>query len=193
MLDDILDELTSLLDAARGCGADVAAAAHLVADRLGRGGKVLVVGNGGSAAAASHLASELVGDFEDHRRALPAVALVGDGATLTALGNDFGFAAVFERQIEALAGPDDVVVALSTSGTSPNVVAAVGAAQRRGVAVVALTGADPRDLGGADVVVRAPGARVARVQELHLVLVHAIVARVEAVLGVDGAGREAEA
>src|SRR5579884_3128699 len=124
----------------------VAAAARLVADALATGGKVLTFGNGGSAADAQHLAAELVVRFVGDRAALAAVALTTDTSTLTAIGNDLGFERLFSRQVEALGARGDVAVALSTSGRSPNVLAALRVARERGLRTVALGGPPGRPM-----------------------------------------------
>ncbi len=137
--------------------------------------KVLACGNGGSAAAAQHLVAELVCRFRDDRRALAAVSLSADTMTLTAIGNDYGYDRVFARQVEAIASPGDVLVAISTSGNSPNVVAAAKVMRSIGGKVLALTGMDGGELAlAADVVVRAPSRVVARIQEVHDVCIHVL-------------------
>jgi D-sedoheptulose 7-phosphate isomerase len=142
---------------------------------LRAGGKILACGNGGSAADAQHVAAELVGRFREERRALPAIALTADTATLTALGNDYGFERVFARQVEALARAGDVLLAISTSGNSPNVVQAAQSARGLGCTVVALTGARGGALAGhADLIVKAPSDTVARIQEVHSLCIHVI-------------------
>ncbi|MGH8191646.1 MAG: D-sedoheptulose-7-phosphate isomerase [Rhodanobacteraceae bacterium] len=142
--------------------------------------KILACGNGGSAAAAQHLVAELVVRFRDDRRALAAVALSADTMTLTAIGNDYGYERVFARQIEAIAAPGDVLVAISTSGNSANVVAAARAMRTIGGKVIALTGGDGGELAShADVVVRAPSRVVARIQEVHDVCIHAVAEALE--------------
>jgi phosphoheptose isomerase len=142
---------------------------------LRAGGKLLACGNGGSAADAQHVVAELVGRFRDERRALAAIALTGDSATLTALGNDYGFERVFARQVEALARPGDVLLAISTSGNSPNVLQAAQAARSLGCTVIALTGARGGELAGqTDLVIKAPSNTVARIQEVHSLCIHAI-------------------
>jgi len=142
-----------------------------------RGGrKILACGNGGSAADAQHMVAELIGRFCDERRPLPAIALTADTATLTALGNDYGYERVFARQVEALAEPGDVLFAISTSGNSANVVLAAQVAHERGCTVVALTGQGGGRLGAhADLLLRAPSDVVARIQEVHTLSIHAIV------------------
>jgi len=142
---------------------------------LRAGGKILACGNGGSAADAQHVVAELVGRFREERRALPAIALTGDSATLTALGNDYGFERVFARQVEALARPGDVLLAISTSGNSPNVVRAAQAARSLGCSVIAFTGARGGELAGqTELVIKAPSNTVARIQEVHSLCIHAI-------------------
>ena len=147
---------------------------------LRAGGKILACGNGGSAADAQHVVAELVGRFREERRALPAIALTANSATLTALGNDYGFERVFARQVEALARPGDVLLAISTSGNSPNVVQAAQSARSLGCTVVVLTGARGGELAGhADFIVKAPSDTVARIQEVHSLCIHAICEAVD--------------
>lgn len=158
----------------------IARAADLIAQSLERGGKVLTAGNGGSAAEAQHLAGELVGRYLRDRRALPAVALTADTAILTAVGNDFSFASIFARQVEALGTPGDVFVGLTTSGRSANIVRAAEAARERGLTVIALVGAQAADLEGrVDLAVTVPSTETPLIQEAHLVIVHLICALVE--------------
>jgi D-sedoheptulose 7-phosphate isomerase len=150
----------------------ISAALH---ECLHAGGKVLACGNGGSASDAQHLVAELVGRFRDERRALAAVTLTADAATLTALGNDYGFERVFARQVEALARRGDVLIAISTSGNSPNVLQAAQAARSLGCTVVALTGAGGGRLAQhADLLLKAPSSTVARIQEVHSLCIHVI-------------------
>ena len=143
---------------------------------LSCGGKVLTCGNGGSAADSQHFVAELVGRFRTERTALPAIALTADAATLTAVANDFGFEQLFSRQLQALARPGDVLVAISTSGNSANVVGAAATARRLGVTVIALTGAGGGRLAEfADILCAVPSSSVARIQEMHGLCVHSIV------------------
>jgi len=154
---------------------------------LGNGGKLLVCGNGGSAADAQHLATELVCRYRTDRPAVAAVALTTDSSALTAIANDYGFDRVFARQVEALARPGDMLVAISTSGNSPNVIEAAREARDRGCTVVALTGGDGGRLAGhADLVVAAPSRTVARIQEVHEVVLHVLAEGVERAAGTDG-------
>jgi D-sedoheptulose 7-phosphate isomerase len=153
----------------------ISKAIRLLEDALLDGGKAIAFGNGGSAAAAQHLVTELVGRFRIERTALPAVALSSDGPLLTALGNDFGQEFVFSRQVEALASAADVLVAITTSGRSANVLEAVRVGRVRGCAVIALTGRSGGALGElSDVCLEVPSDDVARIQEAQLVLTHAI-------------------
>lgn len=151
-----------------------------IVERLERGGKVLSCGNGGSAADAQHFTAELVGRFETQRGALPALALTTDTSILTAVGNDFGYDQIFVRQIQALARPGDVVLGLSTSGSSVNVAAALELARRQGCFCVALTGQDGGRVGQAsDICLRVPSARSSRVQEIHGLVLHSLAGAIE--------------
>ena len=157
-----------------------------LAHRYENGAHLIACGNGGSAAEAQHLTGELVGRFRHDRRPLPAVALCSDAAAHTAIANDYGFDEVYARQVTAWGRPGDVLVAFSTSGTSPNVVAAAKAALEAGVTVWALTGPGPNPLASlaADAVaVDAP--TTATVQEIHLSLVHALCIALDHGLGVQ--------
>jgi D-sedoheptulose 7-phosphate isomerase len=159
--------------------------AQLLADRLcealGRGGKLLTFGNGGSAADAQHFAGELLGRFRDTRRPLPAIALSTDPSVVTCIANDFSYDDVFARQVSALATSDDVVVGISTSGRSPNVVNGLRAARDAGALAVAWTGADPGPAGeAAEMVLAVPSTTTARIQEVHTLLMHTICVAVDA-------------
>ena len=144
------------------------------------GGKVLVFGNGGSAADAQHIAAELVGRYARDRQALPAIALASNAALLTAWSNDHSFSSVFARQIEALGQPGDVAWGISTSGRSPSVVTALQRARELGLQTIGLTGAGGGDLGQhCDVLMAATISETARVQEVHVVTYHAICAALE--------------
>jgi D-sedoheptulose 7-phosphate isomerase len=156
------------------------AAGRRMAASLRAGGKVLAFGNGGSAADAQHLAAELVGRFLRERAAWPALALSTDTSVLTAVGNDLGYESVFRRQVEAHGRAGDVAVGISTSGRSPNVVAALRAAKERGLATVALTGEGGGDLRAlADHLIDVPHRETARIQEVHAMVVHVLCQVVE--------------
>ena len=152
----------------------VAAAALAIIGALSARRKVLLFGNGGSAADAQHLAAELVGRFEMERRPLPALALTVDPSVVTAISNDYGYEHVFARQIEALGQVGDIAFAISTSGRSRNVEAALAAAKARGMVTIALTGGAGRLGGEADIHLAVPDQRAARVQEVHRTILHAI-------------------
>jgi len=156
-------------------------AVGLVGDALAAGGKVLLFGNGGSAADAQHIAAELVGRFNGDRRALPAIALTTDTSALTAIANDFGYDAVFARQVEALGTKGDVALALSTSGRSPSVLRAVEACRARGITTIGLTGGTGGTLAGmVDVSLRvSDSTHSARIQETHILVGHVICELVE--------------
>lgn len=158
----------------------IARAAGLLVDVLKAGGSVLAFGNGGSAADAQHFVAELVGTFERARRGFPAVALTTDASVVTSVANDFGYDAVFARQIEALGRAGDLAVAVTTSGTSPNVVRGLEAATARGLRTLALTGRDGGEAGRlAEVHVNVPSAVTARVQEAHTTVLHLLCAVVD--------------
>lgn len=147
------------------------AAATLTSEAIRRGSTVFWCGNGGSAGDAQHLATELVGRFGQSGRGYPSIALTTDTSMLTAIANDFGYEQVFARQVEALVKPGDVVVAISTSGSSPNVVGALATARDRGAHTIAFTGEALSPLGSqADVVIRAPGNRPTEIQTCHIAI-----------------------
>ena len=153
---------------------DVAEAVERVLiNALQQGHKVIAFGNGGSATEASHLAGELIGRFLKNRRPLPAVTLVSDPGSVTCIANDFGYATLFERQVEALARPGDIAIGLTTSGRSENVKRGLDAARRAGATAVALTGGAGLIDATADYVVAVPSAETACIQEVHLMLIHA--------------------
>lgn len=162
---------------------ELVTASEWAVETLRDGGKILLFGNGGSAADAQHLAAELVGKFERERAGLAAIALTTDTSALTAIGNDFGIEHVFERQLTAIGRPGDLAVALSTSGDSRNVVVAVEAARSLAIRTVGFTGSAGGALAGvADLTLRAPSSRPARVQEAHIVLGHVLCELIEASL-----------
>jgi D-sedoheptulose 7-phosphate isomerase len=177
-------------EAARTLAEPVAAAAEKVIAALRAGRKVLLCGNGGSAADAQHIAAELVGRYARERRGLPAVALTTDTSALTAIGNDYGFDRIFARQVEALAQAGDVLIAISTSGNSPNVLQAVETARQLGVGTIGLAGRGGGALRAlADLCLVAPHEETARIQELHITIGHIICDLVEAALvSEEGAG-----
>jgi D-sedoheptulose 7-phosphate isomerase len=159
---------------------EIVAAAECLVATLRRGGKVLLCGNGGSAADAQHIAAELVVRFRRHRLALPALALTTDTSILTAAGNDYGFEHIFARQVEAWGRPGDVLVAISTSGRSANVLRAVATAHSLGLFVIGLTGGSSAPLHAqADLVLAVPAAETALIQQAHTAILHLLCDLVE--------------
>jgi len=160
----------------------VQAADRLIAC-LDAGGKVLSCGNGGSAGDAQHFSSELINRFERERRALPAIALTTESSTLTAIANDYSYQRLFSRQVEALGHTGDVLLAISTSGNSPNVIDAIHAAHAADMTVVAFTGRDGGEISGLlgrdDTELRAAADSTARIQEMHLLFIHCLCRLIE--------------
>ncbi len=164
-------------------GARIAAAAEVVIETFRAGGKLLAFGNGGSAADAQHLAAELAGRFEKERPGLPALALTTNSSDLTAIGNDYGFEQVFVRLVEAHGRQGDVAVAISTSGRSENVNAAVCAAKQRGMRTIGLVGKGGGELAGlVDVAIVVPSDSTPRIQESHITVIHVFCELVDAEL-----------
>ncbi|MBM3622118.1 MAG: SIS domain-containing protein [Alphaproteobacteria bacterium] len=166
---------------------DFARLVEVCARAFAAGNKLMIFGNGGSAADAQHIATEFSVRYRADRRALPAMALTAEGATLTAVGNDLGFERIFARQIEALGRPGDVALGISTSGRSRNVLLALSQARSQGLMPVALGGGDGGQLRGlADPCLVVPSQTVARIQEMHLVLGQMLCGAVEIALGLAG-------
>jgi D-sedoheptulose 7-phosphate isomerase len=166
------------------------AIADTIAGAFGNGGKLMVAGNGGSAADAQHIAGEFLSRFNFDRNPLPALALTSDTSVLTAIGNDYGFEHVFERQVRGLGRPDDVLLAISTSGRSPNVLAALTAARGIGMTTVGFTGEGERPMSAlCDHCLAAPASETPLIQQIHIVAAHAICGLVERKL--FGAGNAA--
>lgn len=189
-----VDELSGVLLRSADLDGPLLAAGTTIADCLRRGGKVLVAGNGGSAAQSQHLAAELMGRFliED-RAALGVIALTADTAVMTAWANDVGFDEVFARQVEGLGRPGDVLLGLSTSGNSTNLVRAFETARGRGLGIVALLGGDGGALADqADVAVVVPSRNTQRVQEIHMLLIHLLSALVESAVAIGTTPKEAD-
>ena len=152
---------------------EIEEAGEVICAALSQGHKVLLCGNGGSAADAQHIAAELVGRYELQRRAFPAIALTTDTSSLTALSNDYGYEDVFARQVQALAVAGDVLIALSTSGSSPNVIRAAETARKLGCKTIALSGGDAKPLASiCDMTVSVPSKRTSRIQEAHITIGH---------------------
>ncbi|MBL8470239.1 MAG: phosphoheptose isomerase [Rhodocyclaceae bacterium] len=180
------DSVQTKLSAVEVMAAPLARAVEMMVQTLMNNGKILACGNGGSAADSQHFAAELVGRFERERPELAAVALTVDSSILTAVANDYSFDEVFAKQVRALGQPGDVLLAISTSGNSPNVLAAVRAAREREMRVVALTGkgggAMNQVLGEADVHLCVPADRTARIQETHLLAIHCLCDGIDCML-----------
>ena len=166
-----------------------AEAAMLMFNALANDGKILACGNGGSAADAQHFAAEMTGRFEQERMELAAVALTTDTSALTAIGNDYGFDHIFSKQVRALGRAGDVLIGISTSGNSGNVIEAIKAAHERDMKVVAFTGRDGGKIAAmlkdGDVLLNVPYPRTARIQEVHILLIHAICDSIDTML-MDG-------
>jgi D-sedoheptulose 7-phosphate isomerase len=156
-----------------GCLKNIEQAAQWLTSALRLENKILICGNGGSAAEAQHLAGELVGRFSHDHQPLPAIALSTDTSILTAVANDYGFEEIFSRQVRALGRPGDILIGLSTSGASPNVLRAFQEGRKRQMKNILLTGQEPKEVADAsDLVIKMPATNVARIQEMHLLLVH---------------------
>jgi D-sedoheptulose 7-phosphate isomerase len=152
---------------------EVIRAGALMAKRLSEGRKILICGNGGSASDAQHLAAEMVGRFERERRAIPAISLSTDTSILTCLGNDYGYEKVFSRQVEALGNREDILVAISTSGNSQNILEAVETADGKDIFTIGLLGNDGGKLAAlVDISVIVPHEVTARIQEAHIFIIH---------------------
>ena len=164
--------------AAEVLSAPTAQAAEIMLQCLMNDGKILACGNGGSAADAQHFAAEMTGRFEKERMELAAVALTTDTSALTAIGNDYGFDHVFSKQVRALGRPGDVLIGISTSGNSANIITAIEATHERDMQVIAFTGRDGGKIAAMlkdnDILLNVPHPRTARIQEVHILLIHAL-------------------
>ena len=186
-LEEHLESLKSLMDTKL---EEIEQTGELLFQTLISGNKALLCGNGGSAADAQHIAAELVGRYEQPRRAWPAIALTTDTSALTAISNDFGYDEVFARQVQALARKDDLLIAISTSGRSPNVIRAVEKAKELGCKTIALTGGDGGLLASlCDYALIVPSNRTARVQEAHITIGHLWCEMVDAMAGEEPRGK----
>ncbi len=162
---------------------DIAAAIELLITAVKNGKKVLSCGNGGSAADAQHFSSELINRFHHDRTSIPAIALTTDSSTITSIANDYDYNEIFARQISSLGQENDILLAISTSGNSKNVIRAIEAAHMRGMQIIAFTGRDGGEMANYikanDVELRVPSNSTARTQEVHLLLIHILCARMD--------------
>ncbi len=173
----IFSDATRAIDSARSSVPQVAAACSRIIDCLENGGKILICGNGGSAADSLHLSSELLNKYDRVRRPLAAISLTADTSTITSIGNDESFEHVFSKQVEALGRSEDLLLVISTSGNSANILRAVEAAKHRQMGVIALNGRSGGQLSkllqGNDIDIVVPGEKTARIQEVHGIIIHA--------------------
>lgn len=188
-LDAALERHRAALDTLPALKGELAQAAELCIHALQSGGKLLICGNGGSAADAQHFAAELTGRFRRERGPLAALALTTDSSALTCIGNDYDFSEVFSRQVAALARPGDVVIGLSTSGKSPNVRRALQVAQELGAGTILFSGSRLQEKpAGVDVLLAVQAERTAQIQEMHILLIHVLCESIDdALLGVEEA------
>ena len=181
LVEQRLENHFKVVQAMRKIMPEVASAGLRVRTALEKGRKILICGNGGSAADSQHMAAEFVGRFVKERQSLPALALTVDTSLLTAVGNDYGFDCVFSRQVEGLGQEGDVLIAISTSGNSANVVKAVKTAKEKGIYVIALTGENGGILAKeSDLCLAVPSQVTARIQEMHIMIIHMICEIAEA-------------
>ena len=177
---ELNEHLTTLDATMKSIGSSLEVAANICIDSLKQGGKILIFGNGGSAADAQHIAAELVGRYKLERKGLSAIALSTDTSSLTAIANDYGYEHVFDRQIEALANPEDVAVGISTSGNSSNVINALQSAKNIGCKSIGLSGKFGGDMNKlCDVNLVIPAKDTARIQEMHILVGHIICHLIE--------------
>ena len=177
---DYIDRHQSAVQALAQCADDIERLASICVAALKAGNKILICGNGGSAADAQHMAAELVGRFVSERKALAAIALTTDTSALTAIANDYGYEQVFSRQVEGLAQSGDVLIGISTSGNSASILAACDAARSAGCHIVGLTGREGGLLPSrCDAAVIAPAQETAHIQECHIIVVHLLCALIE--------------
>ena len=180
------DSAQTKLDAIEMLSAPIAGAAELMVNALVGNNKILACGNGGSAADAQHFAAELVGRFEMERQGLAAIALTTDSSIMTAVANDYGYTAIFERQVRALGQPNDILLAISTSGNSASIIEAINAAHDNEMQVIALTGKGGGKIAGilsdSDIHICVPSDRTARIQEVHLLTIHCLCDAIDCLL-----------
>ena len=176
--DHFAESIATKETAADALAESIVAAGQVMTESLLADGKILSCGNGGSAADAQHFSSELLNRFEMERPGLPAMALTTDASTVTSISNDYSYEEIFSKQVLALGRPQDVLLGISTSGNSENIIRAIEAAHERGMKVVALSGRDGGRMANlfaeGDVEIRVPATRTARIQEVHLLVIHCL-------------------
>lgn len=178
--DEINSHIKTAQDTYNSLQSYIYTACIIAGDTIEKGNKILIFGNGGSAADAQHIAAELVGRYKIERRGLPAIALTTDTSALSAIGNDYGFEAIFERQVEALANKGDLLIGISTSGTSKNVLNAFKKGRELGCRCIGLSGKDGGDMGDfCDVNIVVPSQVTARIQEMHILIGHIICGAID--------------
>ena len=184
--DSFTESIQTKIDASEALPESIARAAEMMVECLLSGNKILACGNGGSAGDAQHFSAELLNRFEVERPPLPAIALTTDTSTITAIANDYSYNEIFSKQILALGQPGDILLAISTSGNSQNVIKAMEAALSRDMTIVALTGKDGGSMAGLlgihDVEIRVPSNVTARVQEVHLLAIHCLCDNIDRTL-----------
>lgn len=172
------ESIQTKIDAADALPESIALATDVLVDALVNGKKILSCGNGGSAGDAMHFASEMVNRYERERPSLPAIALTADMNTITAIANDYEFNQIYSKQVKALGQPGDILLAISTTGDSPNITEAVKAALSRDMLIIGLTGRDGGEMAGLlsanDVEIRVPSPTTSRIQEVHLLIIHTL-------------------
>ena len=188
--DHFAESIATKQTAADAIAESIAAAGRVMSDALLADGKILSCGNGGSAADAQHFSSELLNRFEMERPGLPAMALTTDASTVTSISNDYSYEEIFSKQVRALGKPGDVLLGISTSGNSENVIRAINAAHERDMRVVAFSGRDGGRMADifaeGDVEIRVPATRTARIQEVHLLVIHCLCDLIDTtLLGTD--------
>jgi D-sedoheptulose 7-phosphate isomerase len=180
LMSEIEENASVTADLAHSCSGPIVEASNVILSCFRAGGKLIALGNGGSAAEAEHFVTELIGRYRTDRQPLAAVSLTTDATSLTAIGNDYGFEHIFSRQLQAIARPNDVVLAISTSGNSPNVLRAVEAARAVGLLTIGLTGMTGGELRGlVRICIGVPSNSTPRIQEAHSLIVHILCGIVE--------------
>mgnify|MGYP003388617066 CR=1 FL=1 len=184
------ESIQTKIAASEALGSPIEKAGMIMVQSLLSGNKILSCGNGGSAGDAQNFASELLNRYETERPSLPAIALTTDSSTVTSIANDYSFDEIFSKQIRALGSQGDVLLAISTSGNSKNVIKAIEAAVARDMPIIALTGRDGGDIAGLlgenDVEIRVPAQRTARIQEVHLLVIHCLCEIIDSTLFPQG-------